>query len=165
MPHLSLDFSSFATRRSQAKLHRCNHLVRRTWPKRRIHAFKYCVSFWNVVPAAGIERYTTTDNTQLIENLRTQEPHNPLYARLLCTKSCTTKSGAILDNLGSVTAIRGFCREVSEHSGVVVEFDSGDVPAPLPSEMSLSLFRVVQEAVHNAVKYSGQKHLHVSLQA
>jgi len=48
---------------------------------------------------------------------------------------------------------------------VVVEFDSGDVPAPLPSEMSLSRFRVVQEAVHNAVKYSGQKHLHVSLQA
>jgi len=32
------------------------------------------------VPAAGIERYTTTDNTQLIEKARTQEPHNPLYA-------------------------------------------------------------------------------------
>src|SRR6516164_2664348 len=47
-----------------------------------------------MVPAAGIERYAPTDNTQLIEKVRTQEPLNPLYARLLCTKSCTTKSGA-----------------------------------------------------------------------
>jgi signal transduction histidine kinase len=71
---------------------------------------------------------------------------------------------SILDNLGLVTAIRSFCREVSEHSGVVVEFDGRDVPASLPSEVSLSLFRVVQEALHNAVKYSGQKHFEVRLQ-
>src|SRR6516164_1704651 len=71
---------------------------------------------------------------------------------------------SILDNLGLVTAVRGFCREVSEHSGVVVEFDSRNVPASLPSDVSLSLFRVVQEALHNAVKYSGQKHFEVRLQ-
>jgi len=34
----------------------------------------------------------------------------------------------------------------------------------LPSDVSLSLFRVVQEALHNAVKYSGQKHFEVRLQ-
>ena len=71
---------------------------------------------------------------------------------------------SILDNLGLVTAIRSFCREVSEHSGVVVEFDGRDVSASLPSEVSLSLFRVFQEALHNAVKYSGQKHFEVRLQ-
>ena len=47
---------------------------------------------------------------------------------------------------------------------MVVEFDSRDVPASLPSEVSLSLFRVVQEALRNAVKYSGQKHCEVRLQ-
>jgi len=31
-------------------------------------------------------------------------------------------------------------------------------------EVSLSLFRVVQEAVHNAIKYSGEKHFDVRLQ-
>ena len=72
---------------------------------------------------------------------------------------------SILDNLGLVTAVRSVCREVSEHSGVVVEFDGRDVPNSLPSEVSLSLFRVVQEALHNAVKYSGQKHFEVRLQA
>jgi len=47
---------------------------------------------------------------------------------------------------------------------VRIEFDGRDVPASLPSEVSLSLFRVVQEALHNAVKYSGQKHFEVRLQ-
>src|SRR6516164_6004174 len=49
---------------------------------------------FNKLEAGGVERYAPTDNTQLIEKVRTQEPHNPLYARLLCTKSCTTKSVA-----------------------------------------------------------------------
>ena len=71
---------------------------------------------------------------------------------------------SILDNLGLVTAVRSFCREVSEHSGAVVEFDCRGVPASLPSEVSRSLFRVVQEASRNAVKYSGQKHFEVRLQ-
>jgi PAS domain S-box-containing protein len=71
---------------------------------------------------------------------------------------------SILDNLGLVTAVRSFCREVSAQNGVVVEFVGRDVPDSLPREVSLSLFRVVQEALHNAVKYSGQKHFEVRLQ-
>jgi signal transduction histidine kinase len=71
---------------------------------------------------------------------------------------------SILDNLGLVTAVKSLCREVSEHNDVVVDFESRNVPGSLPSELSLSLFRVVQEALRNAVKYSGQKHLEVRLQ-
>src|SRR5262249_11115433 len=71
---------------------------------------------------------------------------------------------SILENLGLVTAVKSYCREVSEESGVVVEFSGGSIPSFLPSEVSLSLFRVVQEALRNAVKYSGQKHFAVRLQ-
>jgi PAS domain S-box-containing protein len=70
---------------------------------------------------------------------------------------------SILDNLGLVTAVGSFCREVSEHNDVVVEFESNNVPGFLPSELSLSLFRMVQEALRNAVKHSGQKHFEVRL--
>ena len=70
---------------------------------------------------------------------------------------------SILDNLGLVTAVRSFCREVSEQNGAVVEFAETDIPGSLPREVSLSLFRVIQEALHNAVKYSGQKHFKVHL--
>jgi len=71
---------------------------------------------------------------------------------------------SILDNLGLATAVKSFCREVSEQSGVVVEFDGKNIPDSLPSEVSLALFRVVQEALHNALRYSGQKHFEVRLQ-
>jgi PAS domain S-box-containing protein len=71
---------------------------------------------------------------------------------------------SILDNLGLVTAVRSFCREVSEQNGAVVEFEEKDIPSSLPREVSLSIFRVIQEALHNAVKHSGQKHFEVCLQ-
>lgn len=60
-----------------------------------------------------------------------------------------------LDLLGSVAAIRGFCQEVSKKHMVNVEFAQRDVPRNLPRDVSLCLFRVAQEALHNAVKYSG----------
>lgn len=63
---------------------------------------------------------------------------------------------SILDNLGLVTAVKGFCRELSEHSGAVVECTARNIPDSLPRDVSLSLFRVIQEALHNAAKYSGE---------
>ena len=71
---------------------------------------------------------------------------------------------SILDNLGLVTAAKGFCREISEHSGADVDFTSTNMPPSLPREVSLSLFRVIQEALHNSVKYSGAKRFEVHLQ-
>jgi signal transduction histidine kinase len=71
---------------------------------------------------------------------------------------------SILDNLGLVTAVKSFCREVSQQNGAVVDFAERNIPTSLPREVALSLFRVIQEALHNAVKYSGQKHFEVRLQ-
>jgi PAS domain S-box-containing protein len=71
---------------------------------------------------------------------------------------------SILDNLGLATAVKSFCREVAEQGGVAVEFVGKNMPDSLPHEVSLALFRVVQEALHNAVRYSGQKHFEVRLQ-
>lgn len=71
---------------------------------------------------------------------------------------------SILDNLGLAVAVKSFCRETSEQSGVVVNFANGNTPDSLPPDISLSLFRVVQEALRNAIKYSGQKDFEVRLQ-
>ena len=70
---------------------------------------------------------------------------------------------SILDNLGLVAAVRSFCREVSEQTGAAVEFTDRNIPGTVPREVSLSLFRVIQEALHNAVKYSGQNQFEVRL--
>jgi len=70
-----------------------------------------------------------------------------------------------LDYLGIVAAIDGFCDEFSKQHEVSIEFTDSDVPADLPREVSLCLFRVTQEALHNAVKYSGVDEYQVELTA
>jgi len=69
-----------------------------------------------------------------------------------------------LDYLGLAAACRGFCRELSERQKVGIEFHSDGVPTNLSKEISLCLFRVLQEALQNAVKHSGVREFQVSLQ-
>jgi PAS domain S-box-containing protein len=68
-----------------------------------------------------------------------------------------------LDYLGVVAAIRGFCTELSKQHGLNIEFSESNVPTDLPKDVSLCLFRVTQEALHNAVKYSGVSQFAVEL--
>jgi signal transduction histidine kinase len=71
---------------------------------------------------------------------------------------------SILDHLGMIAAVRNFSSEFSRQQGVVVEFTHQDMPNSLPQDISLCLFRVVQEALHNAVKHSGVSYFQVHLQ-
>ena len=64
--------------------------------------------------------------------------------------------------LGVVPALAGLQRELSRPD-FVVAFTHDDVPPSLPPEVSLCLFRVVQEALQNAMKHSGAKHVSVHL--
>lgn len=68
-----------------------------------------------------------------------------------------------LDYLGIVAAARGFCRELSDQQKVEIDFHHMGVPNELPKEVSLCLFRVLQEALQNAVKHSGVRHFRVEL--
>ena len=68
-----------------------------------------------------------------------------------------------LDNLGMATAIRGFCAELSKQHHLSIAFQHHNVPEHLPREISLCLFRVAQEALHNAIKYSGVTDFEVHL--
>ncbi len=68
-----------------------------------------------------------------------------------------------LEYLGLAAAIRSFCREFSQQHNVGVQFDDQDVPSYLPYDISLSLFRVTQEALQNAQKHSGVDHFSVTL--
>jgi len=68
-----------------------------------------------------------------------------------------------LDYLGIAAGIRGFCREFAKKHKVTVDFREENVPTHLPKDISLCLFRVAQEGVHNAVKYSGTTQFDVTL--
>ena len=67
-----------------------------------------------------------------------------------------------LEYLGLEVAASGFCREMSERQNVKINFHYGDIPEGLTDQISLCLFRVLQEALQNAVKYSGVDQFDVS---
>jgi PAS domain S-box-containing protein len=68
-----------------------------------------------------------------------------------------------LEYLGIVVAARSFCKELSEQQQVEIEFSEAGIPHSLPKEIALCLFRVLQEALQNAVKHSGERHFRVDL--
>lgn len=68
-----------------------------------------------------------------------------------------------LEYLGIVTATKSFCRELLDRHKVRVAFTHSDVPPALPPEVSLVLFRVLQEALQNAVKHSHAQDFSVEL--
>ena len=68
-----------------------------------------------------------------------------------------------LEYLGIAPAMKAFCREFSDQQNVEAVFDHDEIPGTLPQEISLCLFRVLQESLQNAVKHSGLRHFDVEL--
>lgn len=68
-----------------------------------------------------------------------------------------------LEYLGLTAASRSFCKELSEKTKVEVRFNHSEVPPNMPKDVALCLFRVLQEALQNAIKYSGVRLFHVTL--
>jgi len=68
-----------------------------------------------------------------------------------------------LDTLGLVATLRSFCKEFSLQHHLRVQFAHQDVPEQVPNDISLCLFRVVQEALRNVVKHSGATEVAVEL--
>jgi PAS domain S-box-containing protein len=70
-----------------------------------------------------------------------------------------------LEILGVVSACRSFCREVAERHKVTVDFAADGVPREVPQDVTLCLFRILQESLNNAIKHSGAQRFGVRLRA
>jgi signal transduction histidine kinase len=68
-----------------------------------------------------------------------------------------------LEYLGIVVAMRSFCKEFGGQQKMEIDFRGQTLRDPLSKEISISLFRVLQEALHNAAKHSGVRHFEVEL--
>jgi signal transduction histidine kinase len=69
-----------------------------------------------------------------------------------------------LQLVGLVPALTGLQRELSESSKIDITFMRDQVPAHLPHDFTVCLFRVAQEALQNAVKHSGARNVSMYLQ-
>ena len=70
-----------------------------------------------------------------------------------------------LQLLGVVPAIGDLCSEVSARHNVEVDFTHQDVPGTVQPDIALCLFRVLQEALQNAVHHSAAARFAVSLES
>lgn len=68
-----------------------------------------------------------------------------------------------LYNLGLVAAVNDLCADFSKQKNLQVQFVHQGIPDKVPQEVTLCLFRIVQEALRNVVKHSGAKEARVEL--
>lgn len=67
-----------------------------------------------------------------------------------------------LEYLGLAAACKSFCREIAERHKVTIDLNVENVPA-VSRDISLCLFRVLQESLNNAIKHSGAQHFEARL--
>lgn len=69
----------------------------------------------------------------------------------------------LLDNLGLAAAIDWQVRQVCERAGLQPTLTLDDADMELPPEVTIALYRIVQEALTNVVKYAKARHVDVEL--
>lgn len=70
---------------------------------------------------------------------------------------------ARLEMLGLGPALRSLCRDMSAAHSLPIDFEEAPIPGAIPGEVTLCLFRVVQEALRNVVKHSAARTAQVQL--
>jgi PAS domain S-box-containing protein len=68
-----------------------------------------------------------------------------------------------LEYLGIAAVMRSFCEEFGERKRVEIDFRNHGLPSLVRPDVSICLFRVLQEALYNGVKHSGVKKFKVQL--
>jgi signal transduction histidine kinase len=69
-----------------------------------------------------------------------------------------------LEQLGLAAGVAAFCKEFTAQRGVQVMFSRGEVPSSVHPDVSLCLFRIVQEGLRNVQKHSGAAHAQVRIE-
>jgi len=70
---------------------------------------------------------------------------------------------AKLQNLGLVQATQFLCRDLAKRHRLSIDFVHDSMPATVPPDPALCLFRITQEALQNVVKHSGARNAVVRL--
>ena len=70
---------------------------------------------------------------------------------------------SILDDLGLIKAVESECSNFSRREGIEVAFNHENISTAIPKNLALSVYRIIQEALHNVSKHAYAEHVAVSL--
>ncbi len=110
--------------------------------------------------AVGLERlqkYPAEDQTG-VQGLRQEVAELSSDVQALSHNLHSSK----LEYLGVVAGMKSWCKEFAERQRIEIDFKS-DASVTIPLEIGHTLFRVLQEALHNVIKHSGVKRVEVQL--
>jgi PAS domain S-box-containing protein len=68
-----------------------------------------------------------------------------------------------LDHLGLLAAVKSLCRDLTQSGKLKVDFHQAGFPGELDKDITLCVFRIAQEGLHNCVKHSGADSVKVLL--
>ena len=70
---------------------------------------------------------------------------------------------AIVEDLGIADALCSLFEELERNEGVLIDYQADRIPADVPNDRALCIFRVAQEALRNIAKHSGATQTQVHL--
>jgi signal transduction histidine kinase len=71
---------------------------------------------------------------------------------------------SMLDDLGLIPALKWLAREVSRTTPLQVEVVAQDLSIDLPEDHKTCVYRVVQEAIRNASRHGGARHVKINIE-
>ncbi|HEX8954793.1 MAG TPA: sensor histidine kinase [Burkholderiaceae bacterium] len=70
---------------------------------------------------------------------------------------------SMLENLGLAAAVRAYCDEVAQRSGLHVGVDMDEGPARIDAERAIAIYRIIQESLTNILKYARASRVSIRL--
>jgi signal transduction histidine kinase len=70
---------------------------------------------------------------------------------------------SMLDDFGLLPALNWHAREVGKRTGLSVRITADEISDDLPDEHKTCIYRVVQEAIHNAARHAGARNVQVNV--
>jgi signal transduction histidine kinase len=68
---------------------------------------------------------------------------------------------SILDRLGFAAAVNWYIRRAEKRSNCPIQLETSDLPAALPDAVSIAAFRILQEAISNAIRHAHASQIQV----
>ncbi len=72
---------------------------------------------------------------------------------------------AVLEDLGLVDALKAECERFSRRESIPAELNLTELPATLPRDVSICIFRITQEALRNVARHAKARAVTVSLRS
>ncbi len=61
------------------------------------------------------------------------------------------------------TCLRSLCQQLNKNSSMEITYNDGDLKLNIDQSKKINLYRIVQEAINNAIKHSHAKHIFIQL--